>query len=342
MEIFENIPLSTLTTFKTGGSARFLLTLKDSREIPEALTFATTSQLPLIPIGSGSNMLAPDGGVNAVFVHLATNEIKSHSDGEKITITADAGVLWDSLVEHAVENGWWGLENLSAIPGTVGAAVVQNIGAYGAALSDTLDAVSVFDTKDGTLKTFTNDACRFGYRSSIFKEERDRYLIINVTFRLGTAPQPNITYRDLKNYFVDETKPPLQAIREAVVAIRGKKFPPLNLFGTAGSFFLNPIVSLAECAHITEKFPGMPLFPLPEGGVKLPLAWIFDHVLSLKGAREGKAFLWEQQPLVLTAELSASSDEVMRLASRVASAVFENTGITITPEVRLFGQSLKK
>jgi UDP-N-acetylmuramate dehydrogenase len=154
---------------------------------------------------------------------------------------------------------------------------------------------------------------------------------------LSKIPAPNLSYKDLKRHFeATPQAPALKDIRDAVVSIRKSKFPPLDEFGTAGSFFLNPILRDDVTAELSKRYPDMPLFPLPEGGVKIPIAWIFDHALSLKGARAGKAFLWEKQPLVVTAERGASSDDVLALASSVARAVFEKTGIRITPEVRLF------
>lgn len=333
MDIQENVPLSLLTTFKIGGPARFLITINSENEIPGATAFAAEKDLPLVPLGSGSNMLAPDEGAPAVFVRLVAENISVEDEGPESIYTADAGVLWDTLVAHAVSDGAWGMENLSAIPGTVGAAVVQNIGAYGAALSDVLESVGAFDMRDRSFKAFANNECRFGYRTSIFKEERDRYFITEVTFRLSKTPSPNLSYRDLKNRFVD-TSPSLSEIRDAIVEIRKGKFPPLSEFGTAGSFFLNPIIAEGEVAALHTRYPDMPVFILPEGGVKVPLAWLFDHVLDLKGMREGKAFVWDKQPLVLAAEPGARSADVHALAKKIAEMLRKTTGIAIIPEVR--------
>ncbi len=341
MTIEENVPLSTLTTFRTGGSVRFLLTVHTREELGEALLFAKGKGLPLIPIGSGSNMLAPDAGLDAVFLRLAFENIESHVENGQALVTADAGVSWDALVLYAVNNSWWGIENLSAIPGTVGAGVVQNIGAYGSALSECVVSVDAFDTKTASMRTLTVDECMFGYRTSIFKKETDRYIIVQVTLSLSTTPQPNLEYRDIANAFKGVPEPSLLSIRNAVIKIRGGKFPPLEDFGTAGSFFLNPILGEGAIAELSKRYGDMPLFPLPEGGVKVPIAWIFDHALSLKEERAGKAFLWEKQPLVLTASVGATSDDVIELASRIAYEVFEKTGIQIIPEVRLFGAEKK-
>ncbi len=337
MDIRENVPLSLLTTFRTGGPLRFLLTIESTEEISAAVDFASKQGLPLIVLGHGSNMLAPDSGLQAVFLRLEMQTITSVINDTGVMLSAEAGVTWDTLVASAVENGWWGLENLSAIPGTVGAAVVQNIGAYGAAISERVVSVDVFDTKSRNIRTLTANECQFGYRTSVFKKEIDRYIIIRVALLLSSVPVPNLTYRDLSRAFKGMTEPSLTSIREAVKKIRQDKFPSLSDFGTAGSFFLNPILTEGVTEELSKRYPDMPLFPLPEGGVKIPLAWIFDRALSLKHERSGKAFLWEKQALVLTAEAGATSDDVIALASRIAHAVFDKTGIRITPEVRLFG-----
>ncbi|TAJ15322.1 UDP-N-acetylmuramate dehydrogenase [Patescibacteria group bacterium] len=334
MHIREHVPFSTLTTFRTGGEARYVLELENANEIPDALKFAVSKNLPLIPIGCGSNLLAPDAELDAVLIRLQTSAITSEKEMSVLTLTVDAGVIWDDLVSYAVQSGGWGIENLSAIPGTVGAAVVQNIGAYGAALSESVTSVHVFDTKERMYKNLTKEECLFGYRTSIFKKEVDRYIAVSVTFSLSVLAIPNLKYRDLSVTFKDTPIPELSAIRDAVIKIRQGKFPPLDVYGTAGSFFLNPIIADSESSILAGTYPEMPLFPLPEGGVKIPLAWILDKALALKGMRHGHAFLWEQQPLVITTEEGAVTKDVIVLASQVSDIVFAKTGIKISPEVR--------
>jgi len=332
----ENVPLSSITTFKTGGPARFVCVAETEDEVKEAVLFAKGAGLPLVPLGEGSNLCAPDEGVEAVFLKVAMKNFSFQITGENVYLSAESGLSWDSLAADSIERGWWGIENLSGIPGSVGASVVQNIGAYGAALSDVVYAVDAFDTKERQTKTFTREECEFGYRTSIFKKECDRYVIVRIVLQLSKTPKPNLEYRDLKNKF-DQAIPTLADIRNAVLEIRKGKFPSLSEFGTAGSFFLNPIISESERARVTKLFPEMPLFDMPEGGVKIPLAWIFDHVLTLKGMREGKAFVWDKQPLVIAAESGALSKDIYTLAATIARMTKEKTGIEIIPEVRLFG-----
>ncbi|MBI3573422.1 FAD-binding protein [Candidatus Kaiserbacteria bacterium] len=265
--------------------------------------------------------------------------LKSRTENRD-TYGADAGLLWDKFVHETVSYGSWGIENLSGIPGTVGAAVVQNIGAYGAALSDTVHSVEAYDMQTGAFRHFTPEECAFGYRTSIFKKEPDRYFITEVAFHLSHTPIPNLSYRDLKNRFGSAALS-LQGIRDAVIEIRKGKFPRLSEYGTAGSFFLNPIISADDKDGLAARYPEMPLFILPEGGVKIPLAWIFDHVLSLKGMRDGKAFVWDKQALVIATEPDATAEEVHALASTIARMTKEKTGLTITPEVRFLGAEKK-
>jgi len=336
MDIRENVSLSELTTFRTGGPARFLITLSSASELPDAREFAKRHELPIIPIGEGSNMLADDRGVKAVFVRLLSNAVAVEDTSDSVTLWVDAGHSWDALALRAADEGWWGIENLTAIPGTAGAAVVQNIGAYGAVIGDSIVSVDAYDLFSGEQKKFSRADIGFGYRTSVFKKELDRYFIHRVIFTLAKGATPRITYRDLAAHFAhSKEEPTLKAIRSAVAHIRAKKFPPLAEYGTAGSFFLNPVLPEAEARRIKEKFPTMPLFPLPEGGTKVPLAWILDHALFLKGKREGSAFLWPAQALVIATEQDASSDSVLALAHAVQEEVKNKTGIEISPEVRI-------
>ncbi len=334
MEIREQVPLSTLTTFKIGGPARFVITIEKPEELPQALAFAKEQGLPFIPLGSGSNMLSPDEGVEAVFIRIGMHAI-SYKEERAGFVQADAGALWDDVVAFAVAHDLWGIENLSAIPGTAGAAVVQNIGAYGAAIGSVISAVTAFDTVENKMVTFSATECRFGYRTSRFKEERDRYVITDVSFALSATPQPNLSYRDLARRYAGVNAPALLDIRDAVILIRATKFPPLDRYGTAGSFFLNPIVTEDERAAIAARFPEMPLFDMPEGGIKVPLGWILDRALSLKGTRIGGAFLWAEQALVVATDASATSADVVALADDVRKKVFDATRIAIEPEVRI-------
>lgn len=318
----------TLTTFKVGGAVTHV-ERPGAHEAFIKILEGLKGQ-PFIILGGGSNVLGSDDGYQGTMVIPSFSDISVQED----TITADAGASWDRVVEEAVRHGLWGIENLSGIPGTVGGAVVANIGAYGAALSSVLESVEVFDVARAERRTLRKDECGATYRMTIFKKEPERYGILRATLKLSEAPRPNLGYRDLAERFRGVSHA-LAEIRDAVIEIRTKKFPPLSEFGTAGSFFLNPVLPEMAARAMQEKYPDMPLFPMPEGGVKVPLAWLLDHVLNARGMREGGAFLWDAQLLVIAAERDATSRDVRSLADSVSLLVKEKTGIEIFPEVRI-------
>ncbi len=381
MEIEEYVPLAPLTTFHIGGMARYFCRVESVEELQECLDwldrahhkFARDQNQGVLILGGGSNVLIRDEGFDGLVIKMEIGVVeigideKGEGEGKKLLI-AGAGESWDGLVLRAVKEGLWGIENLSGIPGTVGGGVVQNIGAYGAALSEVLEWVEVFDVaykekKEGmtsAIRRMYAHECRFDYRDSIFKH-KDTLVVLRAAFRLSHQPNPNLLYKDLASRFnrpTDDTqmyvyasrealKAPkmttdtalpqsLSAVREVVLEIRRDKFPDLSKEGTAGSFFKNPILSRGAASILAAAYPLMPLFPLPEsGGVKVPLAWLLDHELGLKGFASGGARLFEKQPLVIATTSTASSRDVEALAQAVAQKVQKHFSITIEPEVRI-------
>lgn len=331
MKIEEHVSFGDITSFKVGGSARYLITVENASDVDAALVFASEHNVPIIPFGGGSNVLGQDGVLNAALVRVSADTIAVF-DGT--TLVVGAGASWDQAVLFAAQHSLWGVENLSGVPGTVGGAIVQNIGAYGAVLSETLSTVEVFDTRARSVTTLKNDECRFGYRTSIFKEERDRYVILSARFALSHRATPRLQYKDLAERFSGISAPGIMDIRTAVLEIRGKKFPPLSEYGTAGSYFLNPVLSAEDAARVAEKFPEMPLFQLPEGGTKVPLGWLFEHVLKLRGFKEGNIEAWREQSLVLVAHPGATAAEVKKFAQKIIDRAQNELGITLVPEVR--------
>jgi UDP-N-acetylmuramate dehydrogenase len=243
-------------------------------------------------------------------------------------------------VSEVVEKGLWGVENLSGIPGTVGGAVVGNIGAYGQVQSQTLVWVEALNTTTGSLERFDNTQCAFGYRESVFSRTSGAYIVVRAAYRLAHTAQPDTTYADLQKIFSTDLaikkEPTIEAIREAVLHIRTGKFPDLLKEGSAGSFFKNPIVSKEEAQALRERYPNMPQFSMPEtDGVKIPLGWLIDHVLHLKGYREGGARLFEKQALVIAAQRGTSASAVRALANSVREKIFNECGINIEHEVKI-------
>jgi UDP-N-acetylmuramate dehydrogenase len=332
MLIEERVPFATNSTFKVGGVAQYRVTLESSEDIPDAIEFVDTTKLPHIVLGGGSNILARDLHHSVVVMRVGMNTIRQSDDS---IISADAGALWDDVVKFAVERNLWGIENLSAIPGTVGGAVVQNIGAYGAALSQVVVRVCAFDTYTKKKVEFENFACNFGYRSSIFKSLLDRYIVLTVDLRVTRDTALQISYKDLALYFQDHQSPNLSEVRTAVQKIRSRKFPPLDEYGTAGSFFLNIVVNEETAERLRNKYPAMPLFVLPEGGIKVPVGWFFEHVLNLKGYQEGLVEAWREQALVIVAHRGATANDVLDFVNKILDRAQNEIGITLVPEVRV-------
>lgn len=331
MTIEENASLAPLTTFGLGGKARFLVRTRTIKEIAEALAFCNAKKLKHVVLGGGSNTLFSDTSFDGVVIKIECHGL--HREGN--TIIAMAGERWDDLVRCAVQHDLWGLENLSGIPGHVGGAVVQNIGAYGMVASETLAWVRVYDTTHKEMQTLTGSECRFGYRDSIFKHEPGRYIVWQVAFVLSAEAKTNLSYRDVEERMRGSALT-LNGIREAIVDIRRGKFPDLSQEGTAGSFFKNPIFSSQEAEALQKKYPTIPLFSIPDSaGVKVPLAWFLDTVLHLKGFAVGGARVFEKQPLVLVASRDATASDVLLLAQKIKEVVQENIHIEIENEVQI-------
>ncbi len=341
MTIDENILLKHLTTFKIGGLARYFCVAKSVADLKEATTFAKKAGVPIFVLGGGSNVLISDEGFHGLVIKMAIQGVKFEDDGNYVRAIVSAGESWDNFVSEAVKKGLWGVENLSGIPGTVGGAPVQNIGAYGVDVSETIESVEIFDTDNLGTRNLSADQCRFRYRDSLFKRPDGKdYIITKVSFRLAKEGKPNIFYKDLNKYFTlpGAPKSSIEEIRKAVLKIRSAKFPPLDKFGTAGSFFKNPIVDNGILEDLKKKFPEIPSFPTDDGLVKLPLAWILDKVCGSRGLKMEHVGLYERQPLVLVNFGEASSHEVLVLADKVAMDVRDKIGIKIEKEVRAIGE----
>lgn len=334
--IEEHVSLASHTTLKVGGTARYFMVAKTEQAVAEAVTFAEERHLPLFVLGAGSNVLALDNEYPGVVVKIAITGIDSvvMSDTHAVVCTVGAGEDLDTLISHTVQAGWWGIENLTAIPSSVGAVPVQNVGAYGVEASQVVTMVRVYNRLSHSIDMLTHDECRFAYRDSIFKHpEGKHYIVLAVIFTLTTSAKPQLTYKDLAERFLDQS-PTLQEIRAAVVEIRADKFPDWKVVGTAGSFFKNPIVANDIALKLAETYPTLPIY---EGGnertKKISLGFILDKVCGLKGYRDGAVGLFEKQALVLTVTPYTTADAVVTFAHLIAEKVFVTTGIVIEWEV---------
>ncbi len=332
---FEEHPLRGLNSFHADEKARRLVVFDAAEDLDHI--FAPESGLgKFYVLGGGNNILFTgyfDGALlkpDIRGIHVLAE------DDEAVTVEAGAAVEWDDLVAWSVERGLWGAENLSLIPGTVGAAPVQNIGAYGAEAKDVIARVRMFDTERREHGVLTAEECRFAYRDSIFKHElRGRAVITSVEFRFRKRPAPDLGYGDLQRETEARGGASLRNIREAVCAIRRGKLPDTAVLGNAGSFFKNPVVSRAEAEQLAARYEGMPVYPAPDPECrKLAAGWLIDRT-GMKGYRKGRAGVHDRQALVLVNFGGATGEEIMELAREVQLRVRDAFGVAIEPEVNI-------
>ena len=283
-------------------------------------------------IGGGSNLLFA-GDYEGVVMHSAMHTLEVVEDADDhVLVRVGSGYVWDDFVAYCVRQRWAGVENLSAIPGEVGASAVQNIGAYGVEVKDVIVRVEAM-ALDGTMRTFTNEECHYGYRDSIFKRElRGEYIITHVVYRLEKTPTYRLDYGDLRARVEASGEPTLQAVRDAVTAIRDSKLPDPKVLGNAGSFFTNPVVPRSQYEALKEQYPNIPSYPIDEEHVKVPAGWLIDSA-GWKGRALGRAAVHDRQALVLVNLGGATGQEVMTLAKRICEDIYIKYGIRITPEV---------
>ncbi len=323
-QLNANFDLSTRNTLALPSRAQYGAIVTESSQVEELVDLAAGLGVPLYVIGGGSNLVLGED-IQAFVAVMATKgkRVVSFSQ-DLVLVCAQAGEDWSDFVAWSVAEGLAGLENLGGIPGTVGAAPVQNIGAYGLELRDRFHSLTAYDTVEHRLRIFTCADCNFSYRHSIFKEERDRYIVTDVTFALPKPWRPILGYPGLDTLSPDSDP---KAIFERVLAVRASKLPDWRKLPNAGSFFHNPIVTSAQAAHID----GGPRFPQPDGRVKLSAAWLID-ACGLKGAREGQAGIYDHHALIVVNHGGATCRDVTRLASRVRKEVFERFGIELVQE----------
>lgn len=338
MRIQEDISLAEYTTFYIGGAARYFTTVASQSQLKNALEWGTAESVPLFILGGGSNLLVSDDGYAGLVVKIDIGGVEYETDAGEVMVKAGAGVNWDRLVQDTVRRGLWGMENLSGIPGTVGAAPIQNIGAYGQEVADTVRWVEAMHKETQEVKRFANEECEFEYRSSFFQTDAGaEWVITRVAFVLDPAGSPNRSYTDLQDYFASEYEPSLSEMREAVVDIRADKFPDLDAVGTAGSFFTNPIVSKEKFAALQDMYPKMPGWEMKDRQIKIPFAWILDHVFDLKGECRNDICFFQKQPLVVVNYGEGTAEDIQALASHVRARANDELGLAVEREVTTLG-----
>jgi UDP-N-acetylmuramate dehydrogenase len=345
MTIQENVPLAPLTTLQVGGAARYFAQPKREDDVPEAVQFAKARDLPLFVLGGGSNLVVADSGWPGLVLRMAMGGItasNSTNDGKAVLFSVGAGVDWDAFVAQAVVQNCAGVECLSGIPGSVGGTPVQNVGAYGQEVADTIESVRALDLKDDRIVVLPKPACRFRYRSSIFNTtERGRYIILRVHYRLKRGGAPSLKYADLQNHFAERKTPPsLAEVREAVREIRRSKgmliVPGDDDCRSAGSFFKNPVLSEAQftelAARAASKGVEIPSYPALEAQRKVSAAWLVEHSGYSKGYVIGEAGISHRHALALINRGDAKASDIVELKGAIQRSVQEAWGILLDPE----------
>lgn len=331
MKIYNNYPLLEKNTFRMNVKADCFVEY-DSVEELQQLIHEGRLQQPLLHIGQGSNLLFTKD-YEGMVLHSAIRGVEVVEEtAEWIDVKVGAGVVWDDFVAEAVERRWNGAENLSLIPGEVGASAVQNIGAYGVEVKDLIVEVECVDLQSGAVKIFKNADCQYAYRQSIFKNElKGRYAVVWVTYRLLKQAELHLDYGNIRNVLSDKADYTAKDVRDAIIDIRNQKLPDPKVVGNAGSFFMNPIVSQQKYEALLKEYPTMPHYEV-KGGVKIPAGWLIDQC-GLKGYQMGRAAVHDKQALVLVNKGGASSDEIVALSRIVQEKVKEKFGIDINAEV---------
>jgi UDP-N-acetylmuramate dehydrogenase len=344
LKIQENIPLAPFTTFRVGGPTRYFIEGRSESDIKEALAFAEEKRLPLFVLGGGSNLVIADEGWPGLVLKVGLKGVEFDFDRDTALFYARAGENWDDFVALAVERDCAGIECMSGIPGTVGGTPVQNVGAYGQDVSQTIKAVRVLEIASGNVKELNNQECGFAYRSSIFNRDASgKCIVLEVTFLLKQGGAPMLEYADLQRFFAPEQKKPgLRQVRDAVRRIRQSKamllVPGDEDCRSAGSFFKNPIVSAEEALRIKklaqQRTPGqvVPQYPAEDGRVKLAAAWLVEQAGFHKGYSRGAVGISRKHSLAIVNRGSATAQDIIALKHEIEQKVFDVWGVHLQPE----------
>jgi len=332
----ENRSLKPFNTFGIDATARYFTEAESFWDVQNILSSEQFRQVPKLFLGGGSNVLFT-GNFDGLVVLIRIKGIKKvREDATHTWLRVGAGVNWHNFVLYTIDRNLGGIENLSLIPGTVGAAPMQNIGAYGVEIKDTFDSLEAIEMATGQIHTFTNAECRFGYRESVFKHElKGQYIITSVTFRLTRNPTVfNTSYGDIERTLreMSITETTLRAVSEAVIHIRQSKLPDPREIGNAGSFFKNPIIPQAQFNTLAKSYPDLPSYPAGEGFVKIPAGWLIEQA-GWKGVRVGNVGVHKRQALVLVNYGHGMGTELQQLAQNIQLSVQDKYGINLQTEV---------
>ncbi|MBP1663043.1 MAG: UDP-N-acetylmuramate dehydrogenase [Bacteroidetes bacterium] len=333
MEIRQNISLKPYNTFGIDVKAKYFAEYNSVTELKKLISSEVFCSNRHFHIGSGSNLLFLND-YDGLILHSQIKEIeKTGEDEEFIFLRAGSGMVWDDFVAYCVSNNYYGVENLSLIPGEIGASAVQNIGAYGMEVQDVIFSVEAIETATLQNRIFSRKECRYGYRKSIFKEElRGQYIITHVSFRLRKQPAFKLDYQHLKEAVTERGDINLNNIRGTVISIRQSKLPDPAINGNAGSFFMNPVIPAGKFEELQRVYLAMPHYPVSQSEVKVPAGWLIEQC-GLKGKSFGRVGVHSKQALVIINLGNATGQEVADLAALIMENVWQKFGIEIRPEV---------
>jgi UDP-N-acetylmuramate dehydrogenase len=348
--IRDGVALAPFTTLELGGPARHFVEAEDDAAVVEALRWAEARQLPVAILGGGSNLVVADAGFAGLVVRIGSRGRQFKAAGGEVAVTAAAGEPWDALVAEAVSRDLGGLECLSGIPGLVGATPIQNVGAYGQEVADTIRSVRVVERGSWQIRELPPEACGFGYRDSAFKRDPGRFVVLAVSFALRPGAGPALRYRELCDSLAGRERPTLAEARATVLALRGKKSMLVTEGDpnrrSVGSFFTNPIVGAAEAEAVAARAVAagairtpaeMPRWPAASGAVKLSAGWLIERAGISKGMRRGPVGVSTAHALALVHHGGGSTAALLELAREVGDAVHARFGMTLLPEPTMIG-----
>ncbi|KPG85902.1 MULTISPECIES: UDP-N-acetylmuramate dehydrogenase [Pseudomonas] len=333
LQIQAQVSLKAFNTFGVDVRAQLFAEAHSDADVREALAYAASHDVPLLVIGGGSNLLLT-ADVQALVLRMATRGIRLLSDdGSRVVIEAEAGEPWHPFVQHTLAQGLAGLENLSLIPGTVGAAPMQNIGAYGVEIKDVFAGLTALDRESGELRDFSLEDCNFGYRDSLFKQQPGRWLILRVRFRLDRAAHLHLEYGPVRQRLSEQgiEQPTPTDVSRAICSIRSEKLPDPAVLGNAGSFFKNPLVPAAVVTQIKAQHPDLVAYPQADGQMKLAAGWLIERA-GWKGFRDGDAGVHKLQALVLVNYGTATGLQLLDLAQRIQKDIAERFHVELEME----------
>lgn len=337
MNVLQNQSIKAYNTFGLEAYAKFFVAVSTVDELKDVLQQPELKDLPRFILGGGSNILLTKNFDGLVIKNSIKGIEQLQEDDKHVWLKVGSGEVWHELVLHTINQGWGGMENLSLIPGQVGAAPMQNIGAYGVELEASFESLEAVDMQTAEVRSFNKDECNFGYRESVFKTSlKGQYCIVSVTFKLNKKPALNISYGDIKRTLDDMQvwEPTVKDVSAAVIKIRQSKLPDPKVLGNSGSFFKNPEIPKEQFEALQQYFPLIPSYPTPSGLVKVPAGWLIEQA-GWKGKRIGNTGSHAQQALVLVNYGGATGQEIYQLALDIQASVKEKFGITIVPEVNV-------